>query len=60
MSTPPAIQQCTRPDHPAKRHGHYGYGGKNWCSDFGSPLLSEENLGVIEGRYIVIFEKGAA
>lgn len=57
MRKPPAIQICTRADHPAKRHGHYGYGGRSWCSDFGSPLLSEDNMGHIENGYIVIFEK---
>lgn len=57
MSRPPAIRQCTNPRHPARRHGHYGYGGRYWCSDFSSPLLSAENGGVIEGRWIVIFEK---
>ena len=53
----PAIRVCTQSDHPDRRHGHYGYGGGHWCSDFNSPLLSEENGGHIEGRYIVIFEK---
>lgn len=53
---PPAIRQCDRADHPAKRHGHYGYGGRYWCSDFNSPLLGEGNMGHVEGGYIVIFE----
>lgn len=56
-SKPPAIRECTRSDHPAKRHGHYGFGGVHWCSDFGSPLLGEGNMGHIENGYIVIFEK---
>jgi hypothetical protein len=54
---PPAIRQCQHPDHPAKRHGHYGYGGAHWCSDFGSPALGEDNMGHIERGWIVIFEK---
>jgi len=53
----PAIQVCKYPDHPDRRHGHCGYGGSQWCSDFNSPLLSEENGGQVEGRYILIFEK---
>lgn len=56
---PPKVQKCTHPDHPAKRHGHYGYGGSNWCSDFGSPLLSEYNMGVVKRGWIVIYEKEA-
>lgn len=54
---PPAIRECAFPDHPARRHGHYGI-GSFWCSDFGSPLLSEDNGGHIERGWIVIFEKG--
>lgn len=54
---PPAIRTCDRTDHPARRHGHYGYGGRYWCTDFRSPLLSEENLGHIERGWIVLFEK---
>jgi hypothetical protein len=57
---PPAIRVCTRADHPAKRHGHYGYGGAHWCSDFRSPLLSEDNMGHVERGWIVIFEKPGA
>ncbi|HEY5443376.1 MAG TPA: hypothetical protein VIJ87_02685 [Pyrinomonadaceae bacterium] len=57
MTKPPPIQICTREDHPARRHGHYGYGGRYWCADLRSPLLSEENLGVIRNGYIVLFEK---
>lgn len=57
MSNPPTIKTCTNAKHPAKRHGHYGYGGAHWCSDFRSPLLSEDNGGDIESGYIVIFEK---
>lgn len=60
MSKPPAIQICTRPDHPARRHGHYGAGGRHWCSDFGSPLLDRDNGGVTQGRFILIFEKGVS
>ena len=54
---PPAVRTCTRSDHPARRHGHYGYGGRHWCSDFGSALLSEDNMGDVERGWIVIFEK---
>ena len=54
---PPPIQKCHNPNHPAKRHGHYGFGGIHWCSDWGSPLLSEENMGHVQNGYIVIFEK---
>ena len=54
---PPAIQQCTHAEHTAKRHGHYGYGGRYSCTDFNSPLLAEENMGHVEHGYIVIFEK---
>jgi hypothetical protein len=42
---PKGATHCTRSDHPSRRHGHYGYGGRSWCADFGSPLLSEENMG---------------
>ncbi len=54
---PPAIQVCTRADHPAKRHGHYGYGGRYACTDFNSPLLGEENMGFVERGWILIYEK---
>lgn len=54
---PPAIRTCAQSDHPERRHGHYGYGGRYWCTDFRSPLLSEENLGHIERGWIVLFEK---
>lgn len=54
--TPPAIRLCTRSDHPIRRHGHYGYGGRYWCCDFNSSLLSEDNMGHIERGWIVIFE----
>lgn len=54
---PPPIQICTHSDHPARRHGHYGYGGRYWCSDFNSPLLSEENMGHVRNGWILIFEK---
>jgi hypothetical protein len=57
--TPPPIQTCTYPDHPARRHGHYG-AGPYWCSDFNSPLLSADNGGHVQGGYILIFEKSAA
>ena len=57
--TAPAIQVCTRSDHPDRRHGHYGPGGQHWCRDFGSPLLSEGNGGGVRGGYILIFEKPA-
>lgn len=53
----PAIQVCTRADHPASRHGHYGYGGRYWCTDLRSPLLSEENMGAVERGWILIYEK---
>ena len=57
MSKPPAIRTCTYPDHPKRRHGHYG---SFWCTDFNSPLLSRENGGVVERGWIVIFEKAAS
>ena len=53
----PAIQVCTRSDHPDGRHGHYGYGDRYACTDFNSPLLDEDNMGHVDGGYIVIFEK---
>ena len=56
---PPAIRICTQSDHPAKRHGHYGYGGRYSCTDFRSPLLGEANMGHVERGWIVIFEKPA-
>ena len=57
MSKPPPIQVCIHPDHPAQRHGHYGYGGAHWCSDFNSPLLGEANMGATENGWILIYEK---
>jgi hypothetical protein len=30
---------CPRSDHPARRHWHYGPAGRYWCTDYGSPLL---------------------
>ncbi len=42
---PAGTTLCRRDDHPARRHGHYGYGGTYWCSDFRSPLLDEANMG---------------
>jgi hypothetical protein len=54
QGSPPAIQVCTYPDHPATRHGHYG---RHWCSDFRSPLLSRDNGGRVERGWIIIFEK---
>lgn len=57
MTNPPPIQVCTHPTHPARRHGHYGYGGAHWCTDFNSPALSEENMGHVEGGWIVLYEK---
>lgn len=60
MGQPPAIQQCTRSDHPARRHGHYGPGGRYWCTDFGSPALDPDNGGYTQGGYILIFEKAGA
>lgn len=59
MTNPPPIQVCTHPDHPARRHGHYGYGGRYWCSDFRSPLMSEENNAATWKGWILIFEKSA-
>jgi hypothetical protein len=56
MSAPP-VQVCTYPDYPARRHGHYG--GRYWCTDFNSPLLSEDNGAAIQGRWILIFEKAS-
>jgi hypothetical protein len=53
---PPPVQQCTNPDHPARRHGHYGYAG-HWCTDFNSPLLGEDNGGHIERGWIVLYER---
>ena len=60
MSQPPSIQTCTRSDHPDRRHGHYGPGGRYWCTDFNSPLLSPDNGGATSGRWILIFEKAAS
>ncbi len=59
MSKPPAIRECTQPDHPARRHGHYGH-GPYWCADFKSPHLAEENGGRVERGWIVIFEKATS
>lgn len=42
---PKDAKVCDREDHPDRPHGHYGRGGVHWCSDFGSPLLNEENMG---------------
>lgn len=57
-SQPPPIQQCTYPDHPARRHGHYGR-GPYWCADLRSPLLGEANGGHVHRGWILVFEKGA-
>ena len=57
-NTPPAVRECRNSNHPAKPHGHYGFGGAHWCSDFNSPLLSEENLGDVERGWIVIYKNG--
>jgi len=53
----PGIRKCERPNHPSINHGHYGPGGRYFCTDFNSPLLSEENGAAIEGRYILVFNK---
>lgn len=48
-------QPCGYRDHPEKIHGHYGFGGRHWCSDLGSPLLDRANLGVYENGQLVLY-----
>jgi hypothetical protein len=45
---------CTRTDHPARRHWHYGPAGRYWCTDYGSPLLwqNDETPGPAYARVI--------
>ena len=45
VALPKGASRCVRSEHPAAAHGHYGYAGRHWCSDFRSPLLSEANMG---------------
>lgn len=52
-------EKCSYDDHPSRPHGHYGYGGRYWCSDLRSPLLSADNGGVVRGGYIVVFAREA-